>query len=248
MKKELPAAVLMTELDVILDTRLATLIKHWPAVATRVIADGYYDRVCEKFPGVPFAEFHQRYAERDKTTLLKSTMTRFVKFAVEYAKGIQVNTVSSPHHFKPKLVVNTHPYDLSPVEEDIVLRAIVTATFGKMDVELVKMTYDQITIDYLDENCAAFCFYQFDKWLEVQFGRLKDLPLSEFRTIPDVTMLVPFTSFVDLNTVSKEHFENREKALEYIQLFVGAHYVPVELICPYYRITVPEETEEGTTA
>lgn len=243
--KILPSIGIMAELDVLLDTRLGLLIRDWPQVVPSLLMNGYYDRIVERFPGVPFEEFSRRYALRDKTVLFKSFKTGFCKLAVEFAKGVIENTLGTPHHGKPKLIVNIHPYVLTPEEEEVILKSVVLSTGKFLDVELVNLTYEEITPYWLTNNCAAFCLYRYPDWLEKQFGKYNDLSMSEWVTAPDVTLLAPHTSYVDLKTIDADTVAQMEKAKEFISPFIGFEFIPVENICPSARL--PQTNEDKKT-
>lgn len=244
-EKNLPSIALFAELDVLLDTRLGLLLSKWPGVVPDLLMNGYYDRIVERFPGVPFEEFNEAYKNRDKSVLFKSFKTGFCKVAIDFANGVIENTIGTPHHGKPKLIVNIHPYVLNEDEVTLIIKAIALATRKLLDIEIVNMSYDEITPSWLSSNCAAVCMYRYPDWIESQFGKYDSIPMKEWVVIPDVTLLAPQTSYVDLKTIGVETVEKMEKAKEYIKPFIGIEYIPVETICPIVRLPFPDKEEQS---
>lgn len=242
MRQELPHCALLIELDVIFDTRLGIIAQHWPEKMAQVLMAGYYNRICEKFPGIPFEEFNKKYAERDKVTLSKSTRTKFSKVIMDFCLGLEENALSTPYKYKPKLIVNTWPYELTESEEVLIIRGLVAITEGKMDVALIKKTYHELTPEWLDKNCAMFSLYRYPDWMEIQFGELwEKLPNTKKKTIPEITLLAPFTSYRDMTQVPADFFKNMDEAKGYMSFFVGLQWLPVEVVCPFFQL--PELNE-----
>lgn len=168
------------DLDVILDTRLATIFNHFgeDKMLEVLKSKKYFDRIEEEFEGIDKKEFALAYASRDKKVLFNSLKTKIVELVVAMLFEELSNSSAVPTSSKPKVILNTYPYDLSEQEVNTIVKSIVYLTNKKFDVEAVSMSMEELTPDFIMKNINHMFFYNYGPWAEAQNERLKKVKLQ----------------------------------------------------------------------
>lgn len=183
---------MLVDLDTIFDTRMATLAIMGQEHLKSALSGNYHDRTSDNFKGVDYDTFKEFYAKRDKSYLKYAVMTPVVKLAHDFAMTTMDNVNNSPFHYKPVIMLNVYPYVLSEQEIGVLTKAMAAATKGIADIEIVNMTYQELTPLYLKLNLSIMTVYEYDKWFEVH--SVSDAWMKY--TAPDVTVLAPRISMV----------------------------------------------------
>lgn len=191
MSDSIKHSALFIELDALLDTRLAVVYGFGETFAKRAIDGGYYGRIIDEFPGLPFETFQERYQNRDRSVLRNTVVTKMASFIHDFVMNTLVQTATTPFHMQPKIIVNSYPYVLQADEETNIINAVIALTNGKADVELVQMPIETITPKYVKQHVTVMVMYEYYKWMEVhsENGNLKAV------TCPEVTMIGPSIFF-----------------------------------------------------
>jgi hypothetical protein len=168
------------DLDVILDTRLATIFNHFgeDKMIEVLKSNKYYDRVEEQFDGIDKQEFSMAYANRDKKVLFSSMKTKIVELVVSMLYEELSNSAAIPTGSKPKVILNTYPYDLSEEEINTIVKSIVYLTNKNFDVEAVTMSMDELTPEFIMKNVNHVFFYNYGPWADAQAEKLKKTKLQ----------------------------------------------------------------------
>ena len=226
---EIKLSTLMVELDCLLDTRLGTLFSLGEDIAEQALTSNYYDRQEDKFPGVETDIFRAKYKLRDVSTLRNSGVTQIIQLIKEFVVKTLNQSIVTPHHYIPKIVLNTYPYKLSDKEKDNFVKVLMYLTKEECQVETIHMTYEALTPSYVKQVFSVMLMYDYRSWLECHAVN------NAFKTqsCPEVSLIAPAIFFDGpLKLEDKQILEKQKitpfKAVEMIAApFVNLKLLPV---------------------
>ena len=241
---EIQQSTLMITMDALLDTRMGTLLTLGEDVLNRVVLDGdYYTRVEDKFLDVDPTVFNEAYAKRDKETLKKSGVTQLILMIQEYVNKMQNQNLISPFHRIPKIVINSYPYLLTESEIETFKRLMVKYTQKNALVDVVHMSYEDLTPSYVKKQLAMLITYDYHQWLELH-ALNKNL---ETVTCPEVTLVGPMLFFngpmkqTDILALKKENLTPFEGIEAIANPLVNLTLFPIELFSFVLKIPKQEQ-------
>lgn len=175
-----------TDLDTLLDTRMATLFRMDPSKIEGVLPM-YFDRLSDEFPGYDTDAFKAAYAARDNATLKHAMLTEGIDILNYFAAKTLHARVGTPFKRQPKITVNTYPYTLSADVIDTIVKALVVHTENKSDIEVVNMTPSEVSPVFIQRTYALMAMYDYGPWLDLHtdngnFSRTQ---------LPSITLFVP---------------------------------------------------------
>jgi hypothetical protein len=185
---------LLVELDALLDTRLGTMACIDPAAAADLLVNGYDTRMSDEFEKfttrVTAATFKEAYQNREIHSLMFAIPTEMnasmldIIMQLEHAKLGGSPEVESIH-----LEVNYWPYKLEPWEVEQ-FAAIINTQIGTMtNLKMVNVSPSELTLEYLLYKAyTAIIIYNFQDWLDAQFGSLTEPPKT---LLPGISLIVP---------------------------------------------------------
>jgi|ERR1700752_471690 len=223
--KGVKTSTFFAELDVILDTRMGTLLNIDPDGAERLIKTGYFTRDRDLFYGIDPMVFQEAYKNRDKKTLQGSVMTPMLNFIRDFCRHTYEGNIKTPFIKEPKIVINTHPYQLLSEDLSLLQKAIFYKTGQITPIEMVDMSYEEITPTYLKQETSVISIYDPFEWLEIhskseRFKRescpevmmigplvirnleIKDIDIKEFQSHMELLS----KPFIDLNLMNARVF------------------------------------------
>lgn len=209
---ELLYSTIFVELDTILDTRMSTLFAMSPKTLEKALLNGYHGRLQDVFPNIDHDEFKTRYENRDKSLLMNSIVTPISAMVKEFVVKTHDNVNNSPHHYKPKVILNVYPYKLQPAEIAIMTQVMAELTLGMSDIEVVDMSYEQISPLYVKHNLSIMVLYRYDLWLDIHSANEK----FKKTTCPDVTLFGPKMYFKH-----NDHPDPGDEAFESMRVLAG---------------------------
>lgn len=173
--------VLYVPLDVLLDTVLGTLVKVAPDYAEKIRTNGYMERCENRFEGVDDAAFKAAYKSRDLETLQNSVLTSAVPFIrdmlFELQTQIEFGVAADPSTTSLELVINTHPYQLEPDDQDELL-GVLSHWFGDLaEVVISRIPLELLTPNYCKQYSAMF-MYDYGEWLAMHDEAFKTTKLA----------------------------------------------------------------------
>jgi hypothetical protein len=174
-----------TTLDELLDTRLATLHRMDPALAEKVLFNGYHTRDSDFFEGVDQQAFRKLYNERDADILQCAHLTEAFKLIKKIAENIAEQLDSRPYYSGSKLIVNCYPYNIAPEILTDMKLAIRVKIANLLPVELIHAPCSEITPQRCADEFGALILYDAEEWLNTHMRAL------EARPIPEVMLLSP---------------------------------------------------------
>lgn len=190
MKKP-PKVGVYTSLDVLFDTRLATLQEILPELVDKALSEGYLDRQFDEFPPITKEKFKFLYDHRNEETLLQAFPTLAVSNIREMCLKLVGQKIGSPYSSGAKLFVNIYPY--KPSEEYItkLLDTIVKHMGGFVDVEFINKSEAQLTPQFCKAHFEAMFMYDASLWLDTHAKN------QNFKTckIPNIMLYIPCIYF-----------------------------------------------------
>lgn len=198
-------------LDVILDTRIGTVMKvAGPDVAAQVLAGNYHSREDDNFPGVDVGGYKTAYAARDLETLTLSTLTNIVSFLREIISTLLKQALHRPYHKGVRIVVNTYPYQLPEGDTEQILEVLAAKLKGFTDLEIpfklesVHISEQALTPEYCKSNFSAMLMYDYDKWLSTQQQAILKAPLKEVTLFAPALYTVHTPTKAELDKIREE--------------------------------------------
>jgi hypothetical protein len=230
-------AGVLVSLDVLLDTRIATVAKlAGHAVALEVLKGNYHTRKDDKFPAVSVEAYKTLYAARDEETLALSCSTNIDTFLRDLVHSLLKQTFSRPFHQGVRVVINTYPYQLSDEITQQILGAVIDKLLPDPGLQtpltvVAEHLPDQaLTPDYCKNNFSALLMYDYEHWLQMQQLALLKRPM------PEVTLFAPALYFVHTPTeeeIAQHQTEFEWDPFESIQRAVRGgidlQFLPIEL-------------------
>lgn len=219
--------VFLTELDALFDTRMGTLMRVSKDRVPEIIKSGYLTRDRDRFKDVEIEVFQKAYRERDKGTLLASTITPMFWFLNDFCKSTYIGNAETPFLRKPVVVVNTYPYRLTPAEIELIQKGVASKTAGVSEIRIIFRSLSEMTPGYLKKHADIVSLYDPLEWLEVHSvsGLLKT------ETCPQVNMTGPLL-FRNLDVQGVTLHEYHEAIKLMARPFVQIDLLPVIHFCP----------------
>lgn len=236
MADEIFFSSLFIELDALLDTRIAILANMEGKVLENAILDDYHNRKIDAFRGASFNEFRTLYDNRDKSILKETMVTGMAGLIKEFVEKTLKNITTSPFHNKPKIILNVHPYVLTEEEINVLVKSLVIITDGLSDVQVVNMSYDDITPMYVKANLSILVLYECYRWLETHSVN----ELFKKVTCPDVALFGPRIFFKEFNPNTKHEVDPLDAMEKIAAPLIGLILLPIDR----FSINLPAVEEE----
>jgi hypothetical protein len=180
-------ACMLVELDTIYDTRAGTLARMGKEVYVNAIAQGYFTRISDHFPGVDSEEFQRLYRERDSVTLSRSMTTQIISLIKDFVARVNVASLSAPVKKVPRIDINIYPYEIPEKIIDLLVRALKTVINDRVDVGWVRYSPADLHYDLLKHTYDHAIMYSLGPLLEAQAQDWE----KRNRGIPDLTVFTP---------------------------------------------------------
>lgn len=227
MAEQLENSTILIELDALLDTRISTLASMGDGSLEAAMNCDYFNRTIDMFPKVDNVLFAELYANRTKKVLAETMVTPMGALLLEFCEKTLTQVISTPFHYKPKVIINIFPYEFNEEEILELLNAITVITRKLCDVEIISMSYEQITPAFVKQHVSVMILYEYYKWLEIH-------SVSEaFKktTCPEVTLFGPRIYF-KMKDNSTSDDSDPFKAMEMLAApFIGLKLIPIENFC-----------------
>lgn len=242
---KVPESKIMVMMDALLDTRMGTLLSLGEQYMTAAIADNvYYAREEDKFPGIDINTFKTAYSKRDIDTLKNSGVTQVIALLEEYTSRIHNQNLVTPFHFIPSVILNTYPYKLSNAEIETFKKLLVRYTNEKAKVDVVYMSYEDLTPTYVKQNLTIMIMYDYYQWLEIHAENKN----FETTICPEVTLLGPRIYFngrmklPDVMALQKENLTPFQGIEAIANPLVSLNLLPVEIFSFILQFNPPQSS------
>jgi len=221
----------LVSLDVLMDTRLATIRRMNEEQSQLIQANWYHKRTVDRFDrkgaNVNQAAYEALYAARDEDTLKLAFMTQLPKYLMTLIARLTTTQGMPLLSQQFKIDINLFPYQLAEPVKESIRSAIETYTNGAAEINLVDYAPEELTVQLI-KNTYAICFmYDFNEWLMHHTEEFKQT------TMPEVRMVVPRLYLKDapselLKKVDAEEYVWEQMSLMFVGL-VGVVFMDVNL-------------------
>lgn len=179
------------DLDCMVDTRMGTIARLDPALATVLLNNGYRDRIIDVFEGLDMKAYKELYAKRDQITLSRSFQTGVFVLLRDIVKELVGQTVKRPYHDGVRLVVNYWPYKLTQ-QEIKAYQANIFMGMGRIcQVFLRSISPTEMTPRYVKKNYSMMVMYDYDAWMSMHAKGFEKV------RCPQVALFAPAMFFKD---------------------------------------------------
>lgn len=166
MAEGFEAASIYIDLDSLFDMRLVALGRMGEAALEAAFRDDYLERVTDEFAEVDVEAFKTMYAARDAGWLVDAKVTPVVRLLHEFGHRTLQAVVNSPFRRQPRIVINAHPYILTEEQANSIIVGVRAVTKGLLDIELVSLSYADLTPQYVKAQFVQLIMYSYWEWLE----------------------------------------------------------------------------------
>lgn len=224
------------ELDALLDTRLATIARHWPEAARKLaVDDAYYLREMDAWPdhGISKEAFHEAYAKRDVDTLRASIMTQVAVQLNQIITSMEMDHSSMPLQGKPIVYLNVWPYKLSEEQKIAYTNAVMNFTGLETMVRIVEIRPEALTMREVRNKYAGLFMYDFARWVNLHQGEMRTIIAPQTTVFAPTIYLERPPSEADLRQHSLRADVNPARLVELtFAEFIGLDLMPTYFFCP----------------
>ena len=234
---------ILIDLDVLLDTRITTLVQLNPEEAVKILDAGYCSRPTDDMTyfktSITNDEYTTAYANRNIDTLKNSRMTNYIfELAITVKQLTEDLAKDNTRVTDPCVVINYYPYkDLDTETLEQIVYAIEQYVTTAIDIKTVCLEPDKLDLRALKAlDILTYITYDFQLWFESVFTVSKGK--NSIISYPKFTLIAPkimpkIDSFDRLDGDARKILQNKSP-FEFMKLYwapmFGLEYCPVELM------------------
>jgi len=203
------------DLDSLLDTRFSLIHSLNPDIIKAMFkSEEYQYRITDQFGYLDADTFKYIYNRRNKHILKDAPPTKMMKTITEL-------TMNSLHqglvvgNSLTKVYLNIYPYKLTEDEMDNIRLGLLSKTFSDVDVEIVNMSYDEITPVWVKDNVKTVIMYEGNRWL----ANLHYNGMIHVGVMSDIQLIIPTILDKHPQIDSKEYekfFKDLEEQMKHV--------------------------------
>ncbi len=155
------------DLDALLDTRITTILKHWPEAGVKLVGqDSYYLREMDEWPefGISKEAFRKAYDRREVDALMGAIVTPVALRLNEMITHLEIQNSREPGSGKPVVELNVWPYQLTAEQKTAYVNAVMNFTGVETSVMIINKPPQLVTMHDARERYAALFMYDFAPW------------------------------------------------------------------------------------
>lgn len=235
---------MLVDLDVLLDTRLATLHLIDENLPLKVLSNGYYNRLSDQMENVITKEerneFLHRYRNRadNPKTLKLALPTNMNKYISDFYNGYTADQIVANSRDRSKCSINTFPYILTDDEKREVVNLLVYDLYGYCEIDVVRIDTSKIDINHLLSNYDEYLAYESNKFINHWLVDFEGVAAPKFKlTIPKLAI-----GNKDAIDIKDEEVLSKEKLYEGLEAVRTAYsgimylgFLPPMYYCPRKR-------------
>ena len=230
---------LLVELDMLLDTRIATVLLMNPTAALELLSPAYRNRRSDELgeltKHITTEDFEKAYAQRSVETLRVARATPMALMFGRVVRDLLKELTNTPRFDGVDVEVNVWPYQLSEQERVDIVTCVMAHINFPIQVKAVSIHPNELTFKRIDaEQWTAIFLYNFRQWAEYHVERYSETDPS----LASRSMIIPEL----LKTVKEELPKEDTKAPSGEALtpfnalrmmmspIIAIQYVPVEMV------------------
>ena len=158
------------DLDSIFDVRLNLIGRIDAKAPERLIAAGYHNRRADYFEGIDPVEFRKLYDEYSFENLQGCIKTNIFVFLNEMVFEVlkELIPLELPVDDRPKLEINTWPYELTEEENHLLQRLAFVELGGKIEVKIVHLELKDLAPTQCQNRYHLMVMYHYFNWINAQ--------------------------------------------------------------------------------
>lgn len=169
---------ILIPLDVILDTRIATIALMNETKAIEILKSGYHKRRSDFFKGIDKKEFDLKYSQRNEATLAKAQCTNIVYVLKDMIEQFLNQAISSHKQSKIIVTINTYPYEIAKESRSLILSAI-SVWLGEMcELSSIHISDKDLSPDFIKNRYDVLFMYHYAHWLEYHTENFKKTSIN----------------------------------------------------------------------
>lgn len=200
-----------TELDTLIDTRLAIASMLDPDGTAKAVLDGSYStRIKNNIGNISGSIIENIYKDRNKNLLLHSIPTKMFKLIKDYISEVMYN-ILNVESMSMKLYVNIYPYKLNSEEQEYIYN-MLQSKFPGISILIVDMSNEELTPDWVYQNIKYLFKYDVMDWIELHTSN----KLLITRPMFGINIFTPciLTNSVKSSDVDEKYIETIKKSVE----------------------------------
>lgn len=235
---------ILVELDVLLDTRIATVSRVDADAAVTLISKPYLKRRSDEFskliPGFSDAAYQAAYATRDADTLARSRPTQSLEGLSKLVTQLETQLLDGdPTVSSVGVDINIYPYVLTDDECQGIANAVAHYCGQFSAIRCVNIPYRDLTFQRIrQEDWSAIFLYNFKDWIAESFTNYGN---TQPMGTPAVTMFIPqlVVQLDDYNDEGNRRLPNGRFVDPFdatrvaFSAFVGIEFLPAEAFSIY---------------
>ena len=234
---------ILIDLDVLLDTRIATLVQLDPVETEKILEAGYTSRPTDDMSyfntSITNDQYTTAYANRNTETLKNSRMTNYIfELAVMIKQLTEDLAKNNTRVTDPCVVINYYPYsDLDTETLENIVYAIEQYVTTAIEIRTVCLAPSELDLRALKGlEILTYITYDFQLWFESVFTVSKGK--NSIISYPKFTLIAPKVmpkknSFDHLDADAKKILQNKSP-FDFMKLYwapmFGLEYCPIELM------------------
>ena len=206
------------DLDVLFDTRLATLYYIDPDTADYVVRTGqYHKRFRDNFGCISADIFYSFYRTRNKGILQYGIPTHMWDVTKEHYGELLTDVRAIEKNEDLVIYVNTYPYDLLD-DEVVVIADMLKAEIPDVRLKLIHKSTKELTPDWITTYIGTIFMYNANNWLEYHSANanIYNNPLVNVYVLAPRLVIGPSKYYDKHVKFDKEYFLKIEKQMNII--------------------------------
>lgn len=198
---------LYLDLDVLYDTRLATLELIDAKLARLALAKDYFERIEDVFPFLNKQTFKELYKDRDQEVLSKAMLTNASSIVKNFITDATKKVLTSPYKGEINIFLNTYPYQLTKQQAKDFAEPLSSMSVGVASVYIIRLSPADLTLKYCKDNFSLMLMYDYEDWLEehAKNDQFRKTPVPDIQLFaPELYFSVKSHSFEEIKQITRE--------------------------------------------
>ena len=160
-------AAIYTDIDSILDTRMALLYLKFPDTLKWLLANGYPHRLSD-IPNYEIRDdFITEWGLRNRDILVESRVTKISRFVKEFIESSISQIGIVPDAGAPRVILNLYPYEIKEQEGMVILKGLMASIGSMAELKVVNLKPEEVSPSWIDkQGVQRLLVYRYDEWIK----------------------------------------------------------------------------------